>query len=423
MALTWLDLNDIDPSVPAACRFRTRSSHLRNITDVPRAYLPPVVVFQEVEADGRSHFWLSDGGYRFAASRQRKNYAISADVRPGTCADAVLYHCQANHRHGVPRTNADKRDAVLRLLGNPLWSGQSDVWISEQCQVSDRYVAKLRGKLGQNPTERIGRDGKTRRIPSRPQAEFFDGDDAEPRPLSSRDQALAEIALAKAEIDAAQAAVEEAGELERLPTDEILARLEAAREEILIWERTLEEAPAEPPVPDPDDRSPEGLMAAEMYRIRRMGPDELFGMMEKMMSHDTEWLGEGREQPRLAGASPEHPMLEGPEDVARYLALQRGEGAPPREVLRSDNPVRTLPLGMRSLDPRQMEADFNAKFAWLYREIRTPPAAEADVQPRTKRAVERGPAEREALPLLPYLPDQPRTKRAGDPPEGERFAG
>ena len=79
--------------------------------------LVPVVVFH----DGVDH-WLADGFHRYHASRRIEALESVAEVRTGTRRDAVLYSVGANASHGQRRTNADKRRAVMTLLGFPILS-------------------------------------------------------------------------------------------------------------------------------------------------------------------------------------------------------------------------------------------------------------------------------------------------------------
>lgn len=46
--------------------------------------------------------------------------------------DAILYSCGANDRHGLRRTNEDKRRAVKKSLEDPEWSGWSSNKIAER---------------------------------------------------------------------------------------------------------------------------------------------------------------------------------------------------------------------------------------------------------------------------------------------------
>jgi hypothetical protein len=65
----------------------------------------------------------------------------------GTIDDAILRAAAANWNHGVRRTDADKRCAVLRILSNPEWVKWSDVKIAQTCKVGNRIVGVLRREL------------------------------------------------------------------------------------------------------------------------------------------------------------------------------------------------------------------------------------------------------------------------------------
>jgi hypothetical protein len=131
------------------------------------AEFPPVVVFYDGE-----DYWLADGFHRVRAANDAGQSRIKVEIEQGTQRDAVLYSVGANATHGMPRTNADKRRAVLVLLKDEEWTKKSDRWIAEQAAVSNHFVAKLResatGNTPSSPKPREGRDGKTRRPPRRP---------------------------------------------------------------------------------------------------------------------------------------------------------------------------------------------------------------------------------------------------------------
>lgn len=102
------------------------------------AVFPPVVVF--VDPKGLHH--LADGFHRCAAAERAGLPEIAADVREGSRKDALLYAAGANASHGLRRTNADKRRAVLLVLGNfPKWSDRK---IGEACGVDHKTVAAVR---------------------------------------------------------------------------------------------------------------------------------------------------------------------------------------------------------------------------------------------------------------------------------------
>ncbi len=116
---------------------------------VAGATFPPVVVF----VDGSDH-WLADGFHRVTACHALGVKHISADVRPGTRRGAMLFACGANATHGYPRTNADKRRAVTRLLQDEEWGKWTDAEIARRCAVTHPFVGKLRASLVTVTSER-----------------------------------------------------------------------------------------------------------------------------------------------------------------------------------------------------------------------------------------------------------------------------
>lgn len=156
--MAYLLLEQIKIDGGTQSRVELNESVVADYADVIRRgdSLPPVVVF----FDGSTH-WLADGFHRFHAHRMAGAEAIEADVRTGARRDAVLYSVGANARHGLRRTNEDKRRAVQTLLDDEEWSQWSDRYIANACGVSHPFVASLRsGSCGtgnissETPTDR-----------------------------------------------------------------------------------------------------------------------------------------------------------------------------------------------------------------------------------------------------------------------------
>ena len=99
--------------------------------------LPPGVVF----FDGTKHH-LGDGFHRFHAHRKIGATSFECEVRTGTLLDAKLYAYGANKAHGLQRTNADKRKAVLGMLAD--FSDWSDRAIARHVGVTHPFVAAIR---------------------------------------------------------------------------------------------------------------------------------------------------------------------------------------------------------------------------------------------------------------------------------------
>ena len=103
------------------------------------AILPAVTLF----FDG-SEYWLADGFHRFFGAKAAGKKSIAEDITPGTLRDAILYSLSANSKHGLKRSNADKRKAVKTLLDDAEWSKWSSNEIAKRCAVSNHFVDDLR---------------------------------------------------------------------------------------------------------------------------------------------------------------------------------------------------------------------------------------------------------------------------------------
>jgi ParB-like chromosome segregation protein Spo0J len=100
---------------------------------------PPVTVFYN-----GSDYWLADGFHRVEAGIAAGLTEIAAIVKQGLRRDAVLYSVGANAKHGLRRSNADKRRAVMTLLEDEEWSHWSDNQIAQKTSTSQPFVSKLR---------------------------------------------------------------------------------------------------------------------------------------------------------------------------------------------------------------------------------------------------------------------------------------
>lgn len=142
---------------------------------------PHVDLFEE----GNVYF-IGDGWHRLLAAQKNGDVTFPANVQPGGRREAVKFALSANAKHGMPRTNADKRRAVevaLRELGN-----LSDREVARVCAVDHHTVASVRAQLGKFPSSteaRLGADGKIRKLPAmrhEPRGEVEVRESSEPRP-------------------------------------------------------------------------------------------------------------------------------------------------------------------------------------------------------------------------------------------------
>lgn len=103
------------------------------------AEFPPVLVY----FDG-INYYLTDGYHRAHAHKRADKVSILCDVVQGTLRDAILHSTGVNAKHGMRRTYADKRKAVMTLLDDFEWSQWSSSEIARRCGVSPTFVSSLR---------------------------------------------------------------------------------------------------------------------------------------------------------------------------------------------------------------------------------------------------------------------------------------
>jgi len=120
------------------------------------AKFPPAVVFH----DGAEYF-LADGFHRYFAAKRCGSPGIFCDVREGTQRDAILFSFGANGSHGLRRSAADKRKAVITMLEDIEWQDWSDREIAKHCNVSQPFVSAIRKEIGAAKKQtKYMRDGK-----------------------------------------------------------------------------------------------------------------------------------------------------------------------------------------------------------------------------------------------------------------------
>ena len=144
MPLLKLQISQIQIDTGLQCR---EKQDVDVITEYAAAYkanakLPPPVVFN----DGKQR-WLADGFHRVPAAKQAGLKTLMVDERKGTKRDAVLFAVGANADHGLRRTNADKRRAVVCLLEDAEWCTWPAREIARRCAVTHMLVVSIKKDL------------------------------------------------------------------------------------------------------------------------------------------------------------------------------------------------------------------------------------------------------------------------------------
>lgn len=103
---------------------------------------PPIDVF----FDG-AKYRVADGFQRVEAAELAEFDTIIAEVHQGGFREAKHYACGSNTKHGLPRSNADKRRVALMMLKDEEWGHWSDSEIARHCGVTHPFVGKVRREL------------------------------------------------------------------------------------------------------------------------------------------------------------------------------------------------------------------------------------------------------------------------------------
>ena len=111
--------------------------------------LPPLVVF----SDGIKYY-LADGFHRYFAYKNTVTPEVEVEVHKGTLRNAIEYALGANSKHGLKRTNEDKKNAVIIALNDIEWSMLGLREIAKLCGVSHTYVSTIKEKIDAENTKK-----------------------------------------------------------------------------------------------------------------------------------------------------------------------------------------------------------------------------------------------------------------------------
>ena len=239
------------------------------------AQLPPVTLFY----DG-AHYWLADGFHRYFGAKAAGRTTIHEDITPGTLREAILYSLSANSKHGLRRSNADKRRAVQTLLDDAEWSKWSSNEIAKRCAVGVDMVIALRNsslsetkvterevktKHGTTTTMNTANIGKKSK-PAEPEKPAEPPPPPEPEytPLDAAHDQISDLqdALARASV----------GELSAEEKEEAAGLIARLREEVRVLKATLKAVTA-----SRDHYQAENGELKHQIRLQRREIDKLAG--------------------------------------------------------------------------------------------------------------------------------------------------
>lgn len=131
------------------------SEHIQRLLSA-QGTLPPILVH-------RPTMQVIDGMHRLKVARVRGETKIAVRFVDGAESDAFVLAVEANMRHGLPLSLADRKQAAVQIIGtHPQWS---DRRLASVTGLAPGTVADLRRRAGEGGgTVRIGRDGRIRPV-------------------------------------------------------------------------------------------------------------------------------------------------------------------------------------------------------------------------------------------------------------------
>ena len=116
-----------------------------------------------------SKYYLFDGYHRLQAAIDSGIKELHVRVTAGSLEDASLAAAFVNQKHGVRRSNANKRNAVALVLSRKEAEGVSSREIARILRVSHTFVSRIRNDLERLKAERDNPESKPRLVNDLPQ--------------------------------------------------------------------------------------------------------------------------------------------------------------------------------------------------------------------------------------------------------------
>jgi hypothetical protein len=132
--------------------------HIRRLAESDPAQLPPVLVH-------RPTMRVIDGMHRIRAAALSSRDWINVVYFDGTSEEAFARAVEANVRHGLPLSLADRQTAAVRILASQ--PGASDRAVAAITGLSPKTVGAIRSRSSEEIPQlkdRLGRDGRRRPV-------------------------------------------------------------------------------------------------------------------------------------------------------------------------------------------------------------------------------------------------------------------
>lgn len=138
-----LNLSDITLSNALRVRHSVDQNVVEDYAEAmkAKAVFPPIDVFSV----GNTGYLLVDGWHRYYASRLIEKTKIHAEVHDGDESEALKFALKSNCKHGLRRSNADKRRCVELAIKH--WPDITNRALSEICGVSHTFINKVRSLI------------------------------------------------------------------------------------------------------------------------------------------------------------------------------------------------------------------------------------------------------------------------------------
>ena len=121
---SFIQISQIHSSDKTQSRVKLNQSVLEDYTQLLNDSdfsFPPISVLLDNEDETK--FYIYDGYHRLEAHKRKQRNEIFVEVTGiGNLRDAILQSLSVNSEHGLRRSNADKRKAVMTLLTDKDWN-------------------------------------------------------------------------------------------------------------------------------------------------------------------------------------------------------------------------------------------------------------------------------------------------------------